>query len=314
MTVWATATTLAVGAAGSAIGGAISGGGDAPQMGPPPDYVGAANATAAGNLINARDATNANRPTQTTPFGSITWTRDKNGNWTQAMNYSPAQMKLLQGQNNISTSMSKRLGDYLHRANAVASGDAGKVGYDAMMARYQPQIDQSHAGLENKLANQGIMPGSEAYMNSMRTQQQGENDLRSQAAMYGQQTGMEMQRNAMGLLGSARDQAAPTGPQFNPFSQQQTVAGPDLLTAAQLGGQYSQGAYNGQVGMYNANGGALGPGGQLLGTLGSAYFAGGGKIPNAGSLFGGSGSGGGGGPGFTQPSGLGLTSNGWGGR
>ncbi len=45
-----------------------------PSPPPPPNYTGAAEATAAGNLEAARSATQANRPDEYTPYGSRTWT------------------------------------------------------------------------------------------------------------------------------------------------------------------------------------------------------------------------------------------------
>ena len=47
---------------------------DPPDLPPPPDYTGAAEATAAGNLEAARAATTANRYDQFTPLGSLEWT------------------------------------------------------------------------------------------------------------------------------------------------------------------------------------------------------------------------------------------------
>ena len=67
-----------------------------PSMPPPPDYAGAAKATAAGDLAAARQQTTANRPDVYTPLGSQTWeqgTYDRFDNvaYDQAMaNYDPA--------------------------------------------------------------------------------------------------------------------------------------------------------------------------------------------------------------------------------
>lgn len=44
---------------------------------PAPDYTGAAEATAAGNLTAAQYQTQANRPDEYTPYGSRTWTKDE---------------------------------------------------------------------------------------------------------------------------------------------------------------------------------------------------------------------------------------------
>jgi len=63
--------------------------------------------------------------------------------------------------------------------------NAGTTGQAAIMARLQPQIEQRSKAIAQNLANQGITPGSEAYNNAMREQQQGENDMYSQAALQG---------------------------------------------------------------------------------------------------------------------------------
>lgn len=63
--------------------------------------------------------------------------------------------------------------------------NAGMTGQQAIMARLQPELAQQSAATAQQLANQGITPGSEAYNNAMRVQQQGQNDLLSQAALQG---------------------------------------------------------------------------------------------------------------------------------
>jgi len=68
---------------------------------------------------------------------------------------------------------------------AKAPVNAGMTGQNAIMARLQPQIEQQTKATAQNLANQGITPGSEAYNNAMREQQQGQNDLYSQAALQG---------------------------------------------------------------------------------------------------------------------------------
>ena len=201
--------------------------------------------------------------------------------------------------------MADQLGNYQKRLNGTMYADAGKVGQDALMARYLPQIKQDRAALQAQLANQGIMQGSEAYNNAMRTQGQQENDLYRQAGLYGMQAGQQMQNHAMNLLGAARQQATPTAPTFAPVPLQQYTPGPDILGAVTSGGNYQQGVYNSQVGQYNANGGALGPVGTGALNLTSSYLAGGGRLPSFGS-WGSGGSAGGGG--FTQPSALGINS------
>ena len=63
--------------------------------------------------------------------------------------------------------------------------NAGTTGQQAILSRLNPQINQNNQALTQQLANQGITPGSEAYNNAMRTNQQGNNDLYTQAALQG---------------------------------------------------------------------------------------------------------------------------------
>lgn len=52
----------------------MAGGGSTPKQ---PDYKGAAEATAQGNIQQAREAAQANRVNQITPYGSLTWSNDR---------------------------------------------------------------------------------------------------------------------------------------------------------------------------------------------------------------------------------------------
>ena len=82
--------------------------------------------------------------------------------------------------------------------------NAGTTGQAAIMARLQPQLAQQSAATAQQLANQGITPGSEAYNNAMRQQQQSQNDLLSQAALQG--IGLDMTANQQGY-GQAMERA-----------------------------------------------------------------------------------------------------------
>ena len=82
--------------------------------------------------------------------------------------------------------------------------NAGMTGQQAIMNRLQPQLAQQSAATTQQLANQGITPGSEAYNNAMREQQQSQNDLLSQAALQG--INLDMSANQQGY-GQAMGQA-----------------------------------------------------------------------------------------------------------
>jgi len=75
--------------------------------------------------------------------------------------------------------------------------NAGVTGQQAIMNRLQPQIDQRDSALRQQLANQGLTAGGEAYTNSMRDQNNANNDLYSQAALSG--LNLDMQNNQLGM-------------------------------------------------------------------------------------------------------------------
>lgn len=95
---------------------------DSPAPPPAPDYKGAAEATAAGNLQNAQVATAANRANQYTPYGSLTWSQanpsDPASQWSQQINLSPTGEALLNASNQSQLGLSGLLGG---ATNQVAS-------------------------------------------------------------------------------------------------------------------------------------------------------------------------------------------------
>jgi hypothetical protein len=87
-------------------------------------------------------------------------------------------------------------------------GGTGMEGWDAATAlinkRLQPQIQQSDERLQAQLANQGIVPGTEAYNRAMTQQGQKTNDLLTQAQLQGAtvQNQMFNQNVAAGQFGN----------------------------------------------------------------------------------------------------------------
>ena len=122
---------------------------------------------------------------------------------------------------------------------------AGMTGQQAIMNRLQPQLAQQSAATAQQLANQGITPGSEAYNNAMREQQQGQNDLLSQAALQG--IGLDMSANQQGYgqaMGQAGMYNAALGQGFGQAAQAQQLGNQAIgqnfgqgVTSRQLGNQ-----------------------------------------------------------------------------
>jgi hypothetical protein len=251
----------------------------APDAPPAPNYVGAAQATSQGNLDAARAAASANRVDQITPYGNLTYSQNPgagpDGGWQATTTLAPAQQTLLSQQNQTSIGLGNLEQQGLgYVANAVNNTptmaslpanmvNPGQTGQDAIMARLQPQIDQSNKALQTQLANQGIAQGSEAYGNAMRVQQQGVNDQYQQAALAGIGVGQNaqnqqlqlqtaLQNQPVNMLNAVRTGSQVTNPTFNSVPQQATTSGADLLGATTAQGNYNQGLYGSQVAQTNS--------------------------------------------------------------
>jgi hypothetical protein len=258
---------------------------------PPPDYAGAAQQTAQGNLDAARAATAANRVNQVTPYGSLNYSitgEDPYGNptWTATQSLAPAQQQLLDYQNQASLGLgqltqkglgyvSNMLDNPFDTSALPSTGFNPSQSYqDAYMQRLAPQIQQGQERLQQQLANQGIQLGSEAYDRAMMNQAQRENDLLLGATTQGFGVGQQARQSALqeqaylrneplNTLSAVRTGAQVTGPQFVNSAQQATTAGPDILGATQMG-------YNAQMGAANAQNAANNAMTQGLFSLGGA--------------------------------------------
>lgn len=86
----------------------------------------------------------------------------------------------------------------LNTSNVAAMPvNAGMTGQQAIMSRLAPQLERSDAATRQRLTNQGLVPGGEAYENAMISQNQQKNDLLSQAALQG--IGLDTAANAQGF-------------------------------------------------------------------------------------------------------------------
>lgn len=158
--------------------------------------------------------------------------------------------------------------------------NAGQTAQQAIMSRLQPTLQQRENELAQRLANQGITLGSEAYQREMNLAGQNRNDLELQAARegitldqaarinalneqnlrYGNQADMRgrlLQEQALrkdrplNLINALRSGAQVQNPTFQPYAMQQgvqqaNVAGPDYVKAGLLGYQQGMDSYNAQ--------------------------------------------------------------------
>ena len=251
-------------------GGGFLGLGPAPSAPAAPDYSAAARETAAGNLDAARVATAANRVNQVTPYGNLDYKQtgtDQYGNptWTATTSLSDVGQQLLNNQNATSLGLGGAINAQLGQvqnvmgqgfnpqtapittnvgqANLQTSPDyqGGMQGWDRanqlLMQRLQPQMDVQQKTLDAKLANQGVVAGTEAYNRAKMGLGMQQNDLLNQAQLSGLQAGNTLFQQGM------------QGAQFGNQAQQQLLN--NQLANANLGNQAQQQQFNQALTQYN---------------------------------------------------------------
>jgi len=270
---------------------AVFGGDDAP---PAPDYTGAAEATAKGNLEAARATAAANRTNQITPYGNLIYTanpeKDSYGNtlYTATQTLSPAQQDILNRQSTLSSGLLGTAQQGLDYASGLLSKpgvdtsklasigiNPGETYSDAIMRRLQPQMAQQNEMSDAQLANQGIAPGTEAYANAKRMLQQGQNDAMTSAIINGMNTGMAAnqqgfqqeaynQMQPINVINALRTGSQVSSPSYVNTPQQANTAGPDYLGATNAQYQNQLSAYNAdQASNSNMLGGLMNLGAQI---------------------------------------------------
>ena len=194
-----------------------------PYAGTTSPYFGAAQAQSLGNLAGAQQATQANRVNQNTLYGGLNYQQgtDANGNPTWTANQTGTD----QTQGLVNSSLS---GLQQSLNNPMYGINPGQTYSDAIMQRLAPQQAQAAELNTSQLANQGIVPGTQAYDNAMRTFQQGQNDQLTSAQIQGMNTGLQAQQ----LQGTQAGQIKSlTTPNLINAPQQAAVAGPDYTGA-----------------------------------------------------------------------------------
>jgi hypothetical protein len=273
-------------------GGGFLGLGPAPKAPAAPDYSAAARETSQGNIDAARVATAANRVNQVTPYGNLDYKitgEDPYGNptWTATTSLSEVGQQLLDNQNAASLGLGTTINSALSRVqdtmgqgfnpNLPSTGfDPGQSYQDAYMQRLAPQIQQGQERLEQRLANQGIGIGTEAFDRAMRNQAQRENDLLLGATTQGFDVGSRANRQAfeqelakynlpLNTLSALRTGAQVQNPTFVNSANQATTSGPDLLGASNMQYNASMGDFNARnAAQQNFNSGLMSLGGAAM--------------------------------------------------
>lgn len=185
-----------------------------PAAPPAPDPAATAAAQAAANVETARMQANLNRVNQYTPTGSITYNQIGPDRWESRTTLSPNQQNILAQTEMAQQTYGRAANRQLFAVENALSrpvnegalpglvsdldfsryGDPN-VGRDrverALLDRMRPQMDATRVGLEARLRNQGLSPGSEAWANALRDLGTQENDA-TLAAVLG--AGQEQNR------------------------------------------------------------------------------------------------------------------------
>ena len=265
-----------------------------------PDYSGAANATAAGDLAAARSATRANRVNTYNPYGSQTYQQDATNPdlWTSSINLSPTQQQIF----DINQSGQVDLANLARQSTANAASTLGtpfstaqfgqmdsgtenrqKV-MDAMLSRVNSQNASDVDAKRSELIAAGIPMGSKAYQGQMSALDSKLTDARQQAEIAANSQAQQQQQMNLAarqqqiseaLLGrqtglnemnALRSGSQVSLPQFSSAPGQTTTGGANALGAAQAQGAAAQNAYATNTAQQNA---AL----SGLFQLGSAYLS-----------------------------------------
>lgn len=271
-----------------------------PQQPAAPDYAGAAQATAEGDIEAARVATMANRPTQITPWGTSTWSQDPNNQdmWTQNVQLSPEQQQLynLGAQSdiqmaNLGLQGAQQAGAIFQDPFSLESmgempnyqDQFGDI-YGAMLGRVDQDIGRDREAMASQLVASGIPRGSEAFNREMERIDRQLTDARQQAEINAtrqvgqrQQSDIENRRQQIAEMLTQRQtplneySAFRTGtqvgmPEFSPFSTQGQTQGADLLGAETARGNWDLAGWNADIARQNALlGGATQLGAAFLG-------------------------------------------------
>lgn len=241
-----------------------------PSAPPTPDYVGAANAQGAANKDAAIATAKLSNPWTSTPLGSRKV--DYSGKMTgdELVPYITDELtplgqqrqdqenRMIAGLGGIAESGIGRVADSFNTPMDYSSiGQLQDTAQESILARLRPQIAQDEAALENKLANQGLQAGSEAYNNAYRTFNQGKNDAYSQAALQAinlqpqlMQQSLAIRNQPLNEMNALRTGSQVTLPQFQQFSGANVGAAPIYSATAQTG-QDALSQYNSQM-SYNS--------------------------------------------------------------
>ncbi len=247
--------------------------GSAPTPPPAPDPVAVAAAQEKTNVRSATAQTGLNSTNQVTPYGNLTYSQV--GNWADGTPHfqaeqtlSPEQQTLLNQQNEygrltgqLGIDQTKKLSDLLSRPVDLNNEAVEASLMDRGRMRLDPMMQQRREGMESKLYNQGVRPGTEAWQRAMTEVGQQENDAYNQLILGGRgqavQEALTARNQPINEITALMSGGQVSQPNFVGTPQSQ-VASTDYMGAVGMQQAALQNSYNQQMGQQNAIYGALG--------------------------------------------------------
>jgi len=254
-----------------------------------PDPVATANAQTASNVKTSTTQQQLNMVDQTNPYGSQNYTQT--GTWADgtpkfAMNTTlsaPEQRNQDQQwefdnlTNQLGINQTKKLTGMLDTPFKLGNEATESRIMELGRKRLDPMLAERSAGLESKLYNQGVMPGTEAYDRAMRADTQGQNDAFNELLLSGRSlanTELTAERNQpINEITALMSGGQVNQPQFG-NTPQTSVANTDVAGITQAGYENSLTPWKAENDSRNAMmGGLFSLGGAALGGWGRGGFA-----------------------------------------
>jgi hypothetical protein len=188
----------------------------APKPPPAPDPVKTAQAQTASNTETARLNARMNRLDEIGPDGSVKYTDLGNDRALRTVSLTPEGKKAYDLERQVDTGTNrlalqgvgqagKILGQSFTLNGLAPEASAGDIEADraryegALSSRLEPQFERDRAGMEQRLADQGISPGSEAYNRDMDELNRAKTDARMQVISQGGNEGRAQDATVAGL-------------------------------------------------------------------------------------------------------------------
>ena len=234
-----------------------------------------------------------NNVDQITPYGTIkynqTGTVDVDGHkvptWQATTTLAPEQQKQLDLEHQTGTKMSEialaqtgRMGDLLSKPVDLSNNATEARLMELGSRRLEPRFEQDRAALEQRLRNQGLQPGSQAWNAQMQNFGQNVNDARTQLVLTGHQQAIAealQERNqpineTVALMNGQQVQ--------NPMAAggaQVGIAAPDLAGMIYKNYDAKNAQYQGMMGgMFGLGSAAFGTAGRIFGGGTKPWFLG----------------------------------------